>query len=226
MVAAARGWVGSPDCFLTIWGKNGTGKSMLLQALTVDAINHGKAALYVRAHDLLSFLKGGIGDEDYDVEGRTATLGRVPILCIDELTLINWTNWVAEHMESLLDLRYVRENGTVLAMDEDPATFLPPRLLSRMKEGIIVVNRDDDFRPSLAAAKRRRTKCHYDLIKCLTEKLSIGCTTGVCVNPKYAAAPPEACVVFAGKPSRLKRYLIAQPIPRSPFRHICKRRST
>ena len=156
MVACAAGWVRNPNCFLTVWGRNGTGKSMLLQAITGEVIRNGTAAVYVRAHDLLDFLKRGIGDADYDTQDRLHVLAGVPVLCIDELTLVRWTDWVAEQLESLLDLRYTAELGTVLAMDTDPASTLHPRLLSRMHEGVIVENHDSDFRPLLAEVKREQ----------------------------------------------------------------------
>lgn len=154
MVACAVGWIRHPDCILTIWGRNGTGKSMVLQAITGEVIRRGVAALYVRAHDLLDFLKAGIGDDDYDVAARLNVLASVPVLCIDELTLVRWTDWVAEQLESLLDLRYSAERGTVLAMDTDPAATLHARLLSRMREGVMVENHDSDFRQLLAEAKK------------------------------------------------------------------------
>jgi DNA replication protein DnaC len=153
MVQHATDFAAYPRGWLTIWGRNGTGKTMVLQAITHTLLARNYSALYLRAHDMVEFLKRGIGDEDYNVGDRVMALAAVRVLCIDEMSQINWTEWVSEQLESLLDLRYSNSLGTVLAMDEDPVTVFHARLLSRMRENTIVENQDSDFRPALGGVK-------------------------------------------------------------------------
>ena len=74
----------------------------------------------------------------------------MPVLALDELTQTRWTEWVTDQLGTLIDRRYrLGERGTILVMDEPPANVLHPRLISRMREGIVIRNSDTDMRQAL-----------------------------------------------------------------------------
>ena len=149
MVHAARHFVQSKTGWLTIYGTNGIGKTMTLKAITWACIKAGVIAIYITAHDLIEYLKAGIGDDDNSVDDRLRSISDIPVLCLDELAAVRWTDWVAEQIESLLDIRYQLRRATVLAMDKPPEDYLSHRLCSRLKEGRIIHNMDSDMRPLL-----------------------------------------------------------------------------
>jgi chromosomal replication initiation ATPase DnaA len=162
MVAAGKKFIENPFGFLTIYGlvlpadkrssANGNGKTTCLQALVNECVQRGTAAVYMTASDLIEFLKDGIGNDGYDVEDRLNVLCTIPILSIDEMSQPAWTPWVEDKLSTLINRRYANELGTVLALDDDPATFLHRRIYSRLLEGVLVRNSDPDMRPVLGGA--------------------------------------------------------------------------
>ena len=149
MLQSVSDFLASPTAFLTIHGRNGNGKSTFLQALTNELLERRVMTLYMSAADMMEFLKAGIGDDDYDVESRLSALSTVPVLFIDEISGINFTEWVQEKFGVLIDRRYRLELGTVLALDDDPCDILHRRIMSRLREGVIIENTDPDMRPLL-----------------------------------------------------------------------------
>jgi len=158
MKRAALVFVETPFGFLTIFGMtvvgtpssaNGNGKTTCLQAIVNECVERGIASVYLTASDMIEFLKAGIGDEDYDVESRLGVLSGIPVLCIDELSQPSWTDWVEDKMSTLINRRYSGDVGTVLALDNNPATFLHRRIYSRLQEGVLIQNSDPDMRPFL-----------------------------------------------------------------------------
>lgn len=146
MKQAAAQFVSGSLTFLTIWGNNGTGKTTALMAVTNEIIAQGKACIYVTAADAMTWIKDGIGD-DYSAEGRVDTLAAVPALCLDELTQVNWTDYVTEKLETILDRRYRAELQTAMAMDQDPQDVLSTRFASRMQAGAYLKIGEIDMRP-------------------------------------------------------------------------------
>jgi len=147
MVAAARQFMDNFTGWLTIWGVNGTGKTMTLQAITNAALELKKAAIYTTAFAVVAYLKEGIGHPEFGVEDRLYLLEKIPFMCLDELAAIQWTPWVTCQLEELLNIRYFDDAPTILAMDMDPQSFLSQRLFSRINEmGKIIHNGDPDMR--------------------------------------------------------------------------------
>lgn len=152
MVAAARQFA---EGWLTIWGTNGTGKSVALRAIACECLENGRAALYAPLQVLVDWLKVGIEHPDFPTAARADILASVPVLLADELTGAHWSDWVATQVETILDRRYSAGLATVLAMDEDPEGRLHPRLLSRIRESVVIHNADADYRAAIGAAKER-----------------------------------------------------------------------
>ena len=141
--------------FFTVWGNNGTGKTTALMAITNELMAKGIACVYVTAVDLMAWIKEGIGDQDKSDAARAEQVAQLPVLCLDELTQVRWTEYVTEKLESILDWRYRFELRTAMAMDEDPETVLSPRFVSRMRSGAYIRITDSDLRPGLRENGRR-----------------------------------------------------------------------
>ena len=156
MIAAAKKFIADPQGWLTIWGTNGTGKSVALRSIATACIDAGQTALYVPLQFAVDWLKGGIEHPDFPVDRRAERLAEVPILCLDEVTGAFWSEWVSTQIETILDRRYSYERPTVLAMDENPEEHLHPRLVSRLRESIFIHNEDPDYRRAIGAAKERK----------------------------------------------------------------------
>lgn len=149
MIAAGREYLEHipPTGWLTIWGVNGTGKTMTLHVITNISLGRNIGVLYITAFGLIAYLKAGIGDEDNGVVDRLRMFEKIPLLCLDELAAIRWTDWVAMQFEELFDHRYAEDMPTILAMDTDPQKFFSQRLYSRINEmGAIIHNGDPDMR--------------------------------------------------------------------------------
>lgn len=149
MVSAARQFVMNPTGWLTIWGNNGTGKTMTLQGITNELLKAGKMAVYVNTVDAVEYMKSGIGNTNFDLDARVHVLSTLFVLCLDELSAVRWTEWVIEQLGNVLNKRYTANMPTVLAMDTDPLQIMEPRIVSRMQEGKIVHNNDSDLRNAM-----------------------------------------------------------------------------
>ena len=155
-------FIKSPVGFITVFGDarngksaNGNGKTTWAQALVNECIARGVSALYVTASDLMEYVNGGIGSND--VDERMAVLVSSSVLVIDELTQVRWSEWVEDKLTSIIDRRYKlsHERGTLLIMDENPKDKLHPRIVSRMREGIVIPNSDNDMRASFGQGELR-----------------------------------------------------------------------
>jgi DNA replication protein DnaC len=144
--AHARKFIEQPAGMFTIWGINGSGKTTLLMGIAQDLRKKGIKALYIRTADLLSYIKAGI-DMPWSPDDRIGEISDIPVLCLDELTQAFKGEWTSERLERIIDNRYLAGSGTVLAMDEDPANRLHPRIVSRINSGPVVEIDDSDLRP-------------------------------------------------------------------------------
>ena len=148
MIRAAQAFIAQPAGMLTLLGRNGTGKTTCAQAIANALRDSGRAVLYITAYDMLAYVKAGIG-MDFNADDRLRKLAGIPVLLIDELAQVNLTGYVAEKIEWLVDRRYSDRAPTVLVMDMRPDEVLHPRLVSRIRSGVVVWNNDMDMRPLL-----------------------------------------------------------------------------
>ncbi len=161
MKAVGKKFITSPLGFITVYGyvkqnesgsANGNGKTTWAQAIINESLENGVTSLYVNARDMMAFLKGGIGDYDFDVEQRLQIIIASEVLVIDELSAINWTPWVEDQITTILDTRYKLftqgvQRGTIIILDESYKQ-LHQRIVSRIENGTIIRNIDTDMRPS------------------------------------------------------------------------------
>lgn len=153
MIAAAQRFIDSPGRILTIYGKCGNAKTVVLQSIVNACLARNIGAIYTTFYDLVGYVREAYQpDATNSAWYRMHRLQDVPVLCIDELDKVKVTEWVFEVETQLFDTRYRRgisgELGTVLAMNGD-IEDLPEHLLSRLRDGrnVIVRNNDRDMRP-------------------------------------------------------------------------------
>ena len=161
MARVGKDFIAKPVGMVTVYGSkiaeyssssaNGNGKSTWAQAVVNECILRGVSALYVTASDLMGYINAGIKDDKFGVEARIDKLANIPLLIVDEMTQVRWTEWVEDKLSTLVNRRYARDEelGSVYVMDEDPKRVLHKRIVSRFFEGIVIRNADADMRPSV-----------------------------------------------------------------------------
>lgn len=150
MVEAAQQFIERPSGILTIWGTTGNAKTVVLMSIVNECIERGVGAVYLTGFDLVGYIRDAF-KEDESALGRIRRFENVPVLCLDELDKIKWTEWVEEQITELIDRRYRMGldgyYGTVIAMNKNPKT-LPEWIYSRLEDGrnAIIHNADSDLR--------------------------------------------------------------------------------
>jgi hypothetical protein len=164
MKDTAMRFVSGQVTFFTIFGRNGTGKTTTLMAVTNELMDKGRACVYVTAADLMAYIKDGIHNQDRNDQARLDQFAKLAVLCIDELTQLNWTGYVSEKLESLLDRRYRAGLPTAVAMDQDPEAVLPARFTSRLRSGAYIQVGDLDMRPLIGQRRNPQLDPHPGLL--------------------------------------------------------------
>jgi hypothetical protein len=134
---------------LTFWGDFGAGKTFALQIVANETRRKMIESHYVRMADVLEHLRALYGQK-VDTSPYWQRLLDVPVLCLDEVTRYNETDWAAEKVWMLADTRYSRRAShlTLFATNNDPHKLLPVvesvgYLYSRMRQGTLVELRGD-----------------------------------------------------------------------------------
>jgi len=117
---AAAAFANEPLRWLALWGPLGTGKTHLCAAIVNACVDNHKAAVYYTLPDLLNVLRGTFKDNSFS--DTFTGLVKVPVLVIDEVDKVNWTQWADEAVYALVDARYraLNDVGTVFAMNVEP----------------------------------------------------------------------------------------------------------
>jgi chromosomal replication initiation ATPase DnaA len=157
MLQAATKFIEKPIGFLSLYGSNGNGKTIVLQAIVNACLAKGIQAEYITAKLLMDHLREAFDPKlpETDIV-RIRRLATVPVLVIDEFSDARDTPYAAEMQRHLVNERYrdARTLGTVFAWN---VTFddLPwPSVVSRMQEFPFVENKDPDLRPRIGAKKK------------------------------------------------------------------------
>lgn len=145
MLKTARAFVNNAIPTYCVYGSNGSGKTTILSAITNEFIKHGIQTLYVTAYDAMEYIKAGI-NHDFGTDERISKIISVPVLCMDELTQVRWTEYNQETLEAILDRRIRVSRSTAVAMDQDPDEVLSPRIASRFKLGAYIHIKGSDWR--------------------------------------------------------------------------------
>jgi len=152
---AASAFVNEPLRWLTFWGPFGTGKTHLCAAIVNACVENRKAAVYYTLPDLLNILRGTFKDNTFS--DTFSRLVRVPVLVVDEVDKVNWTQWADEAVYELVDARYrgMDDVGTAFAMNVEPKVDGGSNdyVYSRMHDGrnVVVEVGGGDVRPLVEA---------------------------------------------------------------------------
>lgn len=133
----------------TFYGDFGSGKTMALQVVTNEARIELLESFYAPFSLLLEHLRGLYG-QGADSSHFWERLLNIPVLCLDEVTRFNATDWAREKLFNLIDTRYRRRTShlTLMATNDDPHQLMSTAedigyLFSRMRQGKILEMRGD-----------------------------------------------------------------------------------
>lgn len=157
MLKQAKGFVQGFYNLYTVYGANGTGKTTILMAITNEFLNAGTRAVYLTAYDAIEYVKAGFG-LDFGADARISKISNLPILLLDELSQVRWSEYNAETLEAILDRRHRADRPTGLALDQDPEEVLSPRFASRLTSGSFIKVSGEDWRPDLGKAAMERAE--------------------------------------------------------------------
>ena len=125
----AKEMLRDPFGFLALWGVPGNAKSLVLVALVAEFCRAGRESSYFNADELSALLSPG---EDKEVDGfryvpgnPDANLNRlksVPVLALDEMDKLRWTDWQIQKIGALIDHRHRQSERlvTLFAMNSHP----------------------------------------------------------------------------------------------------------
>lgn len=117
-----------PFGYLSIWGRKGGGKSLLLTALVAEFCRMGREAKYFNASEIVTMTAYG---DDKAIDGfqkvnsyehAKRLLKEIPVLAIDEMDKIKWTPWQVQQIGEVFEYRHrhVDSRVTILAMNKPP----------------------------------------------------------------------------------------------------------
>jgi len=153
-------WLSEPDHhFLTLGGDPGRGKTHLALGIGWHWMENDLGVVkYWRVSDLLDSMR-----REYDIKPETEQgwpmktvfekTKEADLLILDDLGAEKDTAWVTEKLDDLIDYRWFEKLPTVFTTNL-LFSQLPPRLASRLKEGVIVLLEGPDYREYKARMRR------------------------------------------------------------------------
>lgn len=137
--------------WLLVQGEKGLGKTHLLIAAAGYLAASGVETAYYTAKDLEVALRDSLNDgSTAEVRQRLQT---IRALVVDDLGAEHGTDWIESEIHGILDKRYVERRRTLLATNKTSLRDFPPRLASRLTDGItvtVLALEGRDARPYLA----------------------------------------------------------------------------
>jgi len=150
--ALARGELEMPLVLLV--GTSGLGKTHLSYAAGWMTLSRGKTVAFYSVPDLLDELKRGyeVSSLSPDQRGNERTyeaimgwMQRVHLLILDDMGMEKKTDWSAEKLDQIVNYRYTYHKPTLITSN---TLDLSPRIVSRCREGMVVVLKGPDYRAS------------------------------------------------------------------------------
>lgn len=164
MLTAARDFMQRKTGMLSLHGRWGNGKTLILQAIVNECREAGIEARYITATELVLWLMEAFDEKIMDTDkARIERLANIPILCIDELDKARDKPYSREMQQYLIDRRYRNGHllGTLFAWNGSFTALGMPAVSSRLSEYIVVENNDDDIRLLLGAQRKKRMEAQH-----------------------------------------------------------------
>ncbi len=121
-----------PTSWALITGGYGTGKTHLLIAIVNESRLAGKAATFTTAGNILTQIQDTFNSKKSAGDVRRRYEG-VPLLCLDEIDRVNWSQWAGTELFSLINNRHLRNLSTVMSSN------LLPRELEAKAEPLAAI---------------------------------------------------------------------------------------
>ncbi len=136
--------------FLTLSGKCGRGKSHLAIATAIYYIMQSDKlnVKYYQAETLMDELRSKFDQkpgEGFTYDKLMHFVKGVDLLVIDDFGAHKNSEWAEAKMDEIIDDRYLNERLTMVTTNL-PADKMPPRIASRLREGVVVVMAGEDYR--------------------------------------------------------------------------------
>lgn len=122
---------------VTLTGKPGVGKSMLLMCAVNQAREANVPAVYTTITDLLDYLRQAYApNADLSFDSRWDTLIRCEVLALDEVDEFNTTPWAMERFLRLIDERWrAMDRCLTICATNARVNTLPEKVASRLRDG-------------------------------------------------------------------------------------------
>ena len=147
--------------FITIAGDVGCGKTHLALGMGWRLIEVNRIRVrYWQVESLLDEIRKGFGaTEGFDLRGvLVEQCLRMPLLILDDLGAEKSSEWAEAKLTEIIDHRYVNGQQTIFTTNKKPGE-LPPRIDSRIREGVVAKMACDDYRKVIARERRTDVRC-------------------------------------------------------------------
>ena len=130
-----------------VYGPPGNGKTHLAAATANTLVARGRAVLFATAPELLAMIRDGFNAGQ--AEDLIGLCQRVPWLVVDDLGAERLTDWAAEVLFRVFNVRYTARAHTLVVSNVRPEEVPDPRLRSRFLDVAVcqvVPNGGRDYR--------------------------------------------------------------------------------
>lgn len=145
--------------FLTLIGQPGRGKTHLALGIGWFWLENEMGIVkYWQVSELLDKMRSEYDnplkdDYGFPLLGAFEKAKKADLLILDDLGAEKTTEWVLDKLDNLINYRYIEQKPTVLTTNLS-GDQLPTRIASRLKEGVVVVLKGEDYRERIARKRR------------------------------------------------------------------------
>jgi DNA replication protein DnaC len=147
--------------FLTLLGECGRGKSHLAMAALIFNMRKNGGRLnscYYQTEALLDDLRSKFNNRNIDEHDNYDILvnfvKKVNLLVLDDFGAEKGTEWARAKLDEIVDERYLYKRKTIVTSNL-PLEQFPPRIASRLSEGIVIALDCNDYRQRISIARNK-----------------------------------------------------------------------
>jgi DNA replication protein DnaC len=146
---------------LLIYGENGNGKTMILEAISIHLYGRGYYAPVHTFPDFMGKLKASFdrskAADDQSFETIIQRVCTAPFLLMDDVGQADsYTDWSKKQLERIMLARYRTEGMITVMTTNKDISELPVMVLSRFSDTVksrMVLNAAEDYRPKKKVSK-------------------------------------------------------------------------